>query len=140
MDNYDDIINLSRPVYQNHEQMPIKDRAAQFASFAALVGYDDAIEETARLTDRKLELDDDMSAELNKKFSLLKEHHADCPEISIEYFIPDDKKAGGKYVWVQGRFKGIDEFNDSVVMTDGTKIPVSDIYKIDGEFFSKYGL
>lgn len=140
MENYDDIINLSRPVYQDHKPMPIKDRVAQFASFAALVGYDDAIEETARLTDKKLELDDDMAAELNEKFGLLKEHQPDLPEISIEYFIPDNKKSGGKYVWVQGCFKGIDEFTESVVMTDGTKIPIADIYKINSDLFSEFGL
>ena len=118
--SYDDIINLPHPVSKNHPQMPLRDRAAQFAPFAALTGHDAAIKETARLTDERLELSEEVIAQLNEK-------------INITYFIPDAKKAGGSYVTCSGIVKKIDEYEHTMIMTDQTVIPIEQISDIKCE-------
>ena len=96
--SYDDIINLPHPVSKNHPQMPLRDRAAQFAPFAALTGHDAAIKETARLTDERLELSEEVIAQLNEKINIIRNNIGIEQKVSITYFIPDAKKAGGSYV------------------------------------------
>ena len=93
--SYDDIINLPHPVSKNHPQMPLRDRAAQFAPFAALTGHDAAIKETARLTDERLELREEVIAQLNEKINIIRNNIGIEQNVSITYFIPDEKKAGG---------------------------------------------
>ena len=94
---YDDIINLSHHVSSRHPQMPMMNRAAQFSPFAALTGYDDAVRETARLTDEKIELDEYEKEELDRKIQWLGSHLDEHIPVSITYFQPDDRKAGGTY-------------------------------------------
>ena len=102
MGKYDDIINLPHHVSQTRPQMSMIDRAAQFSPFAALTGYDAAIKETGRLTDTKLEIGDEERDVLDRKQQYLQKIVADRPEITITYFVPDEKKAGGSYTSLTG--------------------------------------
>lgn len=136
MGNYEDIINLPHHVSSTRPKMSMIDRAAQFSPFAALTGYDAAIKETGRLTDSKIELDDEGLNDLNMKFQFLLEHLKDEPEVSITYFKADEKKAGGAYLEAIGIVKKLDDFERLITMQDGTKIPMDDILNIDGDAFS----
>ena len=88
---YDDIIHLPHHVSQNHPQMPLRDRAAQFAPFAALTGYEAVVGETARLTASKRELDAQEAEELNRQLAVVIEHLSERPEVTVEYFVPDER-------------------------------------------------
>ena len=131
MGKYDDILNLPHHVSSTRQHMPMHDRAAQFSPFAALVGYDDAVKETARLTNEKQELTADKIADLNQKIAFLNEHADERPEVTIEYFISDEKKTGGKYVTLSGNFRRIDEYNHNMVFVSGEEIPLNDIFDIE---------
>lgn len=131
MGKYDDILNMPHHVSITRPHISMHDRAAQFSPFAALTGYDDTVRETARLTDEKLELTADRTTDLNQKIAFLKEHADERPEITVEYFIPDEKKSGGKYVTLSGKFRRIDEYNHNMVFTSGEEIPLNDIFEID---------
>ena len=133
---YDDIIELPHHVSSTRPQMSMIDRAAQFSPFAALVGYDAAIKETGRLTDAKIELDDEGLNDLNIKFQLLLEHLDDEPEVKITYFKADERKAGGAYLETIGIVKKLDDFERLITMQDGAKIPMDDILSIDGDVFA----
>lgn len=139
MGTYDDIINRPRPNPKRHPRMSAINRAAQFSPFAALTGYGDAVAETARLTDMRVELDEDRRAALNEKLLLALGVDDERPEIAITYFVPDSKKAGGAYVTATGRVKKIDEYERVVIMLDGTRVPVEEIVEIDGEIFEAHG-
>jgi len=117
--------------------MPLSERAAQFSPFAALTGYGDAIDETGRLTDAKVELAEDAGGILDGKLRLLQERIGIHKEVSVTYFQPDGKKAGGAYVTVVGLVKKIDRYEQALVFQDGTKIPIPEITKIEGEIFSQ---
>ena len=132
---YDDIINLPHHVSATRPQMSMLDRAAQFSPFAALTGYDDAIKETGRLTDEKIEMDEDRKAALDMKQAYLIEMIDEQPEISITYFLPDAKKSGGAYVTVTGNLKRFDEYERLLILTDGKKIPMDDIADIESDLF-----
>ena len=132
---YDEIMGLPHHVSKTRPQMPMSDRAAQFAPFAALTGYDAAIKETGRLTDERIELDVEALSALDMKYQLLMEALDEAPEVTITYFQPDERKAGGKYVSAVGTVKKIDDFERRITMQDGTKIPMDDILSIDGELF-----
>lgn len=132
---YEDIINLPHHVSKTRPQMSMLDRAAQFSPFAALTGYDAAIKETGRLTDEKQELDDDTKAALNMKQAYLMEMIDEQPEISVTYFLPDTKKAGGAYATVTGKLKRFDEYERLLILTDGKKIPMDDIADIESNLF-----
>lgn len=136
MEGYEDIINLPHHVSTTRPQMPMSDRAAQFSPFAALTGYDAAIKETGRLTDAKIELDDEELNNLNMKFQLLVEHLEDEPEVAITYFKADERKAGGAYLEASGIVKKLDDFERVITMQDGTKIPMDDILNIDSDVFA----
>ena len=112
------------------------ERAAQFAPFAALTGYDSAIKETGRLTNERIELDEEALTALDRKYQLLMEALDDEPEVTITYFQPDERKAGGKYISATGAVKKVDDFERRITMQDGTKIPMDDVLSIDGELFS----
>ena len=133
---YEDIINLPHHVSKTRPQMPMSDRAAQFAPFAALTGYDSAIKETGRLTDEKIELDEEALTALNMRYQLLMDALDEEPEVEITYFKPDERKAGGEYVSAIGTVKKVDDFERLITMQDGMKIPMDDILSIDGVLFS----
>lgn len=132
---YEDILNLPHHVSKTRPQMSMLDRAAQFSPFAALTGYDDAIKETGRLTDEKIEMDEDRKAALDMKQAYLIEMIEEQPEISITYFLPDAKKSGGAYVTVTGNLKRFDEYERLLILTDGKKIPMDDIADIESDLF-----
>lgn len=138
--NYSEIIDLPHHVSKKHPQMSLSDRAAQFSPFAALVGYDDTIDETARITDAKSELDDDRKTMLDMKYRILKDNIKFYPEISVEYFIPDEHKAGGKYITFTEKLIKTAEHERLLIFEDGTKIPLDDIYDINSELFKGYDL
>lgn len=128
---YADIINLPHHVSSKHPQMSISDRAAQFSPFAALTGHEEAIKETARLTDERIELDEDRKYRLNEKLQMILRRNEKYPKASVLYFVPDTKKTGGSYASYTGRIKKIDEYEKILVMTDGTKIEIDQIYEIE---------
>ena len=130
---YDDIINLPHHVSATHPHMPLADRAAQFSAFAALTGHGAAITETARLTDRKIELDEYEKAVLDMKQQILKA--ADMPEVSVTYFVPDEKKSGGRYTTAKGRLEKIDEYGRALVLSGGVRIPFDDVFDMESELF-----
>lgn len=134
-DEYKDIINLPHHVSSKRPQMPMLDRAAQFSPFASLTGYDDAIHETGRLTDEKIDLSDEDKKTLDRKQQILSEKLSDHPALTITYFVPDAKKSGGAYVTKDGNLKKIDEFERWMMLTDGTKIPLDDVSDIESELF-----
>ena len=131
MSDYEDIINLERPISKKHGKMSIGDRAAQFAPFAALTGFGAVIKETARLTDSKIELDEEEKQILNQKLQVIKSKLSEMPFITLTYFEKDLLKEGGKYINLTGNIKKIDEYNQEIVMTDGTKIRIEDIIEIN---------
>lgn len=133
---YNEIMRLPHHVSKTRPQMPMSDRAAQFAPFAALTGYDAAIKETGRLTDERIELDVEALSALDMKYQLLMEALDEAPEVTITYFQPDERKAGGKYVSAVGAVKKIDDFERRITMQDGAKIPMDDVLSIEGELFS----
>ena len=133
---YDDIINLPHHTSPTRPRMSAIDRAAQFSPFAALTGYDAAVKETARLTEERIELDEYAKADLDAKLQMIHDNFADKPEISITYFIPDERKAGGAYVTVTGTIKKIDTYEQNLIMTEGPIIPINEIIQIDGELFN----
>ena len=130
MSKYDDIIDLPRPK-SAHEPMPMGDRAAQFSPFAALTGYEDAIDETARLTDARVELGESAVEELERKLIDLAARISERPEISVTYFVPDGRKSGGVYVTRTGALKRIDELERALVFADGARIAVGDIISVE---------
>ena len=133
---YNEIMGLPHHVSKTRPQMPMSDRAAQFAPFAALTGYNAAIKETGRLTDERIELDVEALSALDMKYQLLMKAHDEAPEVTITYFQPDERKAGGKYVSAVGAVKKIDDFERRITMQDGAKIPMDDVLSIEGELFS----
>ena len=132
---YDEIINLPHHVSKTRPQMPMSDRAAQFAPFAALTGYDSAIKETSRLTNERIEPDEEALTALDRKYQLLMDALDVEPEVEITYFKPDERKAGGAYVTATAAVIKVDDFERLITMQDGTKIPMDDILSIDGELF-----
>ena len=129
MGNYDDIINLKRPI-SKHPKMSLYQRSAQFAPFAALTGYEGQVKETARLTDKRIELDEEVKVMLDMKIQVIQEMLSNNPELEITYFIPDDKKEGGIYTTVTDNVKKIDEYMQLIICDNGTKIPISEIIDI----------
>ena len=134
--NYDDIIDLPHHVSATRPQMSMIDRAAQFSPFAALTGYDAAIKETGRLTDEKIEMDEEALNILNMKFQILVDSLDEEPEVTFTYFKPDERKAGGAYLTASGVVKKIDDFERMIVMQNGMKIPMDDILNIEGHIFA----
>ena len=130
-DNYNDIKHLTRPQYDDLHPMSMSDRAAQFSPFAALVGYDDAVAETARLTDSKSELTEDEMSELNANLNRLLDSLDEQRSISVTYFVPDEKKSGGKYVNKVGVVRIYDSYAQELVFTDKFRIKIQDIIQIE---------
>ena len=127
---YTDMLNLPHPVSESHPRMTIQNRAAQFAPFAALTGYEDAVKEASRLTDEKVDLDENSKELLDEKLQFIGEHLKEQPEISITYFEPDEKKEGGAYRTLTDCVKKIDFYTQTVVLQNGTQIQIKDIMEI----------
>ena len=134
---YADIIGLPHHTSRTRPRMSVSARAAQFAPFAALTGYGAAVDETARLTDDRIVLDENAKAILDGKLQIIAEHIAEHPEVTITYFETDKKKSGGAYRSVTGQVKEIDEYERIVRLCDGMKIPIEQIYGIVSELFEE---
>ncbi len=137
---YDDIIDMPHHVSKTRPRMASADRAAQFSPFAALTGYEAVVEEAARLTETKSELTDDQKALLDEKLRMIAEHIDKAPLLTIKYFLPDAKKAGGAYLDVHGTVKHIDAIEHTVIMSDKTRIPIENIRSIEGTLFRGYDI
>ena len=129
--NYDDIIHLTRPQYDDLHPMSMSDRAAQFSPFAALVGYDDAVAETARLTGSRTVMTEDEMSELNDNLNRLLDSLDEQLEISVTYFVPDEKKSGGKYVEKVGVVRIFDSYSQELVFVDKARIKIQDMINIE---------
>ena len=119
-----------------HPHMPLIDRAAQFSAFAALSGHSEAIRETERLTDKKIELFEDEKEKISLKLNIMQEHIKECPKITITYFVLDKRKDGGAYRTIDGFLKNINEY--TVCMSNGEKILIENIYEINSDFFNDF--
>ena len=137
---YEDIVDLPHHVSRKHPQPTMADRAARFAPFAAITGYEEMVLEEARVTDDRIEMDESSKAALNEKLNMILEFIDEQPEVSITYFEPDKRKAGGAYVTVTGTVKRIDEYEHLVIMTDGKKINIDEIYNLQSELFYSLGV
>lgn len=137
-EKYKEIIHLPHKQSSTRPHMAVADRAAQFAPFAALVGYDDAVRETARLTESRRELSDGALEQLNAKLNYIQEHLNEQPEVTITYFQPDSKKSGGAYLTCTGVVKRIDDYEHTVLMQDGREIFIDDITEIESADFQFY--
>lgn len=136
--DYSDIINLPHHISEKRQQMDRLNRAAQFAPFAALTGHDAAILETARLTDKKIELDEGEKSVLNEKLKILLSSD-NLPEVTVTYFESDSKKSGGTYKQKNGKIKKFNQYNKSVIFTDDFEITIEEIYNIESDIFDIYG-
>ena len=127
---YDDIINLPHHVSPTRQRMSMHDRAAQFAPFSALVGYDDAVAETARLTEARPELDEQEQRAINERLAYIADHIHEHPEVRIQYFVPDDRKSGGSVVSISGKVKKISATDGTIVMADGCVVAITDVIEV----------
>lgn len=131
---YADMLDMPHHVSAKHPAMSIRNRAAQFAPFAALTGYEEAVRETARLTSERIELDEDHKAILDEQLFQIQQRIMERPEVSITYYRPDEKKDGGAYLTVKGNMKKIDAYERMVILEDQSRIPIDDIIDIrEGE-------
>lgn len=128
---YDDIIHLPRYRSQRHAPMPRIGRAAQFAPFAALTGFDAEVEETARLTQSQIENNEENLMLMDEKLHAILDMIRDQPEVAITYFEPDARKSGGAYVTISGRIRRVDEVNRQIILTDRTVIGMDAIHEIE---------
>lgn len=143
--NYDDILDMPHHVSTVHPQMSMHDRAAQFSPFAALTGHEAAIRETARLTNERIDLDENSRELLDERMQVLREylkrgcaqtqHPSLHDQISVTYFVPDQKKAGGQYRTVTGFVSKLKEYEQELILSDGTIIPLTEIVALDGMMF-----
>ena len=136
-EKYRAILYHQRPQIPGHPQMPNGERAAQFAPFAALTGYEDAVEETARLTEAQRDLSEDTQAALDARLRYLQERLSENPEVTACYFRPDERKAGGAYVEKTGIVKAIDLYGRTLVFRDGARIPMDRLRDLTGELFAQ---
>jgi hypothetical protein len=132
---YSDIINLPHHVSSKHPHLSREQKAAQFAPFSALTGLDEDVKETARLTDRRIEIDDGLKEILSNKLNIIDMNIKNKPFVQITYFIKDSKKQGGKYVEVEGIVKKINIFDNYLLLNDNTKISIIDIIDIKSDLF-----
>ena len=137
---YEDIINLPPHVSKKHPQPTMMDRAARFAPFASITGYEEMVLEEARVTEERMDLDEGTLSILNEKLNMIQEFIDEEPEVKITYFEPDKKKSGGTYVSVTGIVKRIDEYEHFVIMMDGKKISIEEIYGLESDLFYSLGL
>lgn len=131
IDNYEDIINLPHHISKKYPQMSLEARSAQFAPYAALTGYDEVLAETARITNARIEIDENLKTIIDSKLQIIRENIKNKPQISVVYFVPDLKKNGGKYVTVNGNVKKIDEYRNVLVLDDNMEIEVKEIIQLE---------
>lgn len=136
MGEYDDIICLPHYRSKKRNSMSLYDRAAQFSPFAALTGFESAIEETGRLTDQRTELEEYGKSQLDQALLQLQNLLPLHPHVTLTYFLPDERKSGGAYTSVCGQIKKIDSYHQVITMTDGADIPLSDVIRIECSNFS----
>lgn len=137
---YEDIVNLPPHISKKHPQPSMMDRAARFAPFAAITGYEEMVLEEARVTEERVDLDEGALSLLNEKLNMIQEFLDEEPEVTITYFEPDKKKSGGAYISITGTVKRIDEYEHLVILTDGKKIRIEDIYALESDLFYSLGL
>ena len=137
---YEDIVNLPPHISKKHPQPSMMDRAARFAPFAAITGYEEMVLEEARVTEERIDLDEGTLSLLNEKLNMIQEFLDEEPEVTITYFEPDKKKSGGAYISITGTVKRIDEYEHLVILTDGKKIRIEDIYALESDLFYSLGL
>ena len=137
---YEDIVNLPPHISKKHPQPSMMDRAARFAPFAAITGYEEMVLEEARVTEEQIHLDEDAVALICEKINMIQEFIDEKPEIKITYFEPDKKKSGGAYITITGTPKRVDEFEQLLIMTDGKKIKFDSIYRLESDLFLALGL
>lgn len=137
---YEDIVDLPHHVSRKHPQPTMADRAARFAPFAAITGYEEMVLEEARITEERIDLDEGTLSILNEKLNMIQEFIDEEPEVTITYFEPDKKKSGGAYIDITGTVKRIDEYEHLVIMTDGKKIRIEDIYGLESDLFYSLGV
>ena len=137
---YEDIVNLPPYISKKHPQPSMMDRAARFAPFAAITGYEEMVLEEARVTEERVDLDEGALSLLNEKLNMIREFLDEEPEVTITYFEPDKKKSGGAYISITGTVKRIDEYEHLVILTDGKKIRIEDIYALESDLFYSLGL
>lgn len=130
MGKYDDIIDLPHHISKKHPQMSLEARAAQFAPFAALTGYDDAVKETARLTNERIDLDEEAKRILDDKLQIIREEILAKPQVEITYFIPDERKDGGRYITIASNVKKIDDYKNLIVLDNSVEIKINEIIDI----------
>lgn len=130
-DKYEDIINLNYQGSKKYNRMSMEARAAQFAPFAALTGYEDKVLEIARQTSKKIDLNDEEKTILDNKFQIILNKIKLRPVVTFTYFVKDLKKDGGKYVTVNGIVKKIDEYNGFIILEDNTRLPIIDVISIE---------
>ena len=135
---YDHIMHLPNPEPTVRPRMAMEKRAAQFAPFAALTGYEESVIDEARQTEEKLELSEDMIDMIDARLAVIQHHIKEQPNIAVTYFIPDNKKAGGRYVTVSGNIRKLDGIGHRIIMADGTSIPIDDVRFIEGSLFNAY--
>ncbi len=138
MKNYDDIINLPHHVSKNHPQMSRYNRAAQFAPFSALTGYEESINEAGRYVTNKIELDDSNKEEINFKLNILNNLINQRNQVTFIFFSKDKLKNGGSYKTIKGILKKYDEINNLIILEDKTKIYIDDIFSIKSPIFDNY--
>ena len=137
MSRYDDIINLPHHVSPTRQRMSMHDRAAQFAPFSALTGYEESIVEAGRLTEERRELSETEQTELNRRINFLAKSLKSNPEADIIYFVPDERKSGGEYQSVTGMIKTISLPERIITLNSGQAIRLDDILDISGAIFSE---
>lgn len=133
MDAYEDILHLPYPIELRHPRMSRANRAAQFAPFSALTGYDAVVSESARLTVPRIELDEDEKAVLDRKLQLLRHRLPDAPKVSLRYFVPDERKEGGSYEICSGSVVKFDSYPARLVFSTGACVPISEILCLELE-------
>ena len=134
-DLYEDIINLPHHVSRTRSRMSMEQRAAQFSPFAAVTGHKESILEVQRITEKKKELDETVKDSVNRRLQIIACEKQECEPVTIEYYVPDEKKSGGMYKSVYGKVRKIESIERIIVMEDGTDIPIDDILSITGETF-----
>lgn len=135
---YDDIINEPHHKSKKHPPMSLYARSSQFAPFAALTGYEEAVTETAREVGERIDIDDELKNILDGKIQILTEQIKKKPEVVFTYFVPDIIKNGGAYINITGVIKKIDIYNQIIILEDKTEIPINEIIDISGEIFKIY--
>ncbi len=132
---YDDLLFLPHPTSRKHPRMSMQERAAQFAPFAALTGYDDAVKETARLTQEKIELSDGDKELLNRRLCMVRDCIAMQPELTVTYFVPDSRKSGGAYRTVCSTAKKVDPNEKKLILEGEIAVPFEEIIELQGVIF-----